>query len=111
MSYIVRVVGYNAYWTGDTEPGKCWSTNVQESQVFETKEEAEVIVNSGMNMEVVEYDFAISDLQQDIPDWDAIDKKAAEIEESKKGDQEFIQLNDFETISNQVHDVDVEVVE
>jgi hypothetical protein len=111
MSYIVRVVGYNAYWTGDTEPGKCWSTSILESQVFETEEEAEVIVNSGTNMEVVEYDFATSDLQKDIPDWDAIDEKVAEIEASKQGDQEFIQLNDFETVSEEVHDVNVEVLD
>ena len=35
MSYIVRVVGYNAYWTGDTEPGKLWSNNLEEARQFD----------------------------------------------------------------------------
>ena len=111
MSYIVRVVGYNAYWTGSTEPGMCWSTNIEESQRFETKEEAEVIVNSGNNMESIDYNFAISDRHRDIVDWDAIDEKADELQNKKESKQEIIQLDDFETVSNQIHDVDVEVLD
>jgi hypothetical protein len=109
MTYIVRVIGYNSYWTGDTEPGKCWSTNIEVSQRFETKEEAEVIVNSGMNMESVEYDFATSDIQQNPPDWDAIDEKLSGIE--KKKSQEIVEINDFETVSDDIYDVGVEIVE
>jgi hypothetical protein len=108
MSYIIRVIGYDSYWTANTEPGKCWSNNIDESQRFETKEEAEVIVNNGMNMQVVEYDFAVSDIQNAPPDWDAIDQKFAEAEERKN--QEVTTLDDFETITDDIHDVDVEVM-
>lgn len=111
MSYIVRVIGYDSYWTGNTEPGKCWSTNILESQLFNTKEDAEVIVSSGMNMEAIEYDFASSNTQQAPPDWDAIDEKLSGVEEIKKKKQEIIEVSDFETISTDVHDVNVEIVE
>lgn len=109
MSYIVRVVGYNAYWTGSTDPGKCWSTTITDSRIFDVKEEAQVIVNSGTNMEVVEYDFAFSDRQQDIVDWDAVDEKSAEIQANKN--QNMIPLSDFETVSEEVQQVDVEVLD
>jgi len=113
MSYIVRVVGYNAYWTGDTEPGKCWSTNITDSQLFDTTEEAQVIVDSGNNMEVVKYDVASSDVQKDLFDWDAIDKAAKEIEE-RKLKQEFVDLSPSEFVQDfdeSIDQVDVEVIE
>lgn len=112
MSYIVRVVGYNAYWTGDTEPGKCWSTNITDSQLFDTKEEAQVIVDSGNNMEVVEYDFATSDLHADPFDWDELDRRAEELK-AMQTEEEIYELSndDFETTSNQIHDVSVEVLD
>jgi hypothetical protein len=111
MSYIVRVVGYNAYWTGDTEPGKLWSTNIEEAQQFDNKEDPQKIVDSGNNMEVAEYSSALPDVVElrSIPDWDAVDKKVAEIEERKK--QTSIPLSDFETISEEVKEVDVEVLD
>lgn len=115
MSYIVRVVGYNAYWTGDTEPGKLWSNNLEEARQFDNKEDPQKIVDSGNNMEVVEYSSALPDVVElkSIPDWDAIDKAAKEIEE-KKVKQEFVDLNgnDFRTVTNDaIEKVDVEVIE
>lgn len=112
MSYIVRVVGYNAYWTGDMEPGQCWSTNITDSQLFDTKEEAQVIVDSGNNMEVVEYDFAASDYQKDIFDWDELDRRAEELRMSNTKEEIYeLSNDDFETTSNQIHDVSVEVLD
>lgn len=112
MSYIVRVVGYNAYWTGDTEPGKCWSTNITDSQLFDTTEEAQVIVDSGNNMEVVKYDVASSDVQKDLFDWDELDRRAEELRAANTKEEIYeLSSNDFETTSNQVHDVSVEVLD
>jgi hypothetical protein len=112
MSYIVRVVGYNAYWTGDTEPGKCWSTNITDSQLFDTTEEAQVIVDSGNNMEVVEYDVASSDVQKDLFDWDELDRRAEELRAANTKEEIYeLSSNDFETTSNQIHDVSVEVLD
>jgi hypothetical protein len=56
MSYIVKVVGYNAFWSGISEPGKVWTENIDEAKKFSSKDEGEEIVNSGMNMECIEYD-------------------------------------------------------
>ena len=106
MAYIVRVVGYNSYWTGNTELGKLWSTDILESLVFDTKEEATSIINDGINMEVVEYDFATSDIQQNPPDWDAIDA-----EEKRLKNIEKLESDDFETISDYVYDVDVSILD
>lgn len=112
MSYIVRVVGYNAYWTGDTEPGKCWSTNIADSQLFNVKEEAQVIVNSGNNMEVVEYDFAVTDHHQDLFDWDELDRRAEELKAMQTNEEVYeLSSTDFENTSTQVHDVSVEVLD
>jgi len=110
MSYIVRVVGYNAYWTGNTEPGKLWSNSIQESKLFDTKKEAEVIVNSGNNMESVDYDFASLDIQRDVFNWDEVDKKAKEYEPNK---QEVVTIppQEFEASSDEIHQVDVEVLD
>jgi len=112
MSYIVRVTGYNAYWTGDTEPGKCWSTNITDSLIFDTTEEAQVIVDSGQNMEIVEYDFALSDNQKNIFDWEELDRREAELKE-KQSKQEIIELSndDFESSDDQIHEVNVEVLD
>lgn len=112
MSYIVRVVGYNAYWTGNTEPGKLWSTNIEESQQFDNVEDAQQIVDSGQNMEAVEYSSALPDMVElkSIPDWDAIDKAEKELNERQKtvdlSAEEFI-----ENIDESVEKVDVEVIE
>ena len=106
MSYIVRVVGYNAYCTGDTSPGKYWSTSIQEAKRFEDKSEAQIIVDSGNNMEVVDYNFATNDYHQDLVDWDEIDRKLEEIKNT-----ENISVDNFETISDEVEEVDVEVLD
>lgn len=85
MSYIVRVIGYNAFWTGSTKPGKCWSENITDSKIFNTKEEAEEIVNTGWNMETIEYDFAERNPQTPPPDWDAIDRAAKKLKRKNSG--------------------------
>lgn len=56
MSYIVRVIGFEAYWTGNTE--SLWSNMLTEAKQFTTEEEALGVVNSGTNMEVVSYETA-----------------------------------------------------
>lgn len=131
MSYIVRVVGYNAYWTGDTEPGKLWSTNLEDSHQFDDKEEAQKIVDAGQNMEVIDYTSALPMVVElkSIPDWDAIDeahKKLNEkLEEQNKtlgtkitekpeqSNQDFISLSpeDFDIVSDYIEEVDVEVLD
>jgi len=116
MTYIVRVVGYNAYWTGDTEPGKLWSTNIEEAQQFDDKEEPQKIVDSGNNMEVVEYSSALPDVVQlnSIPDWDEVDRRAKELQEIKKVHEEFVDLSpeEFSEDPNEsIEQVDVEVIE
>ena len=58
-------------------------------------------------MKVVEYDFALSDTPNPPPDWDAIDKELNNLNAKK---EEIVELDDFETISNHIHDVNVEVV-
>ena len=113
MSYIVRVIGYNAYWTGDTEPGKLWSTNIEESHQFDNVEDAQQIVDSGQNMEVAEYSSALPNVVElkSIPDWDAIDKAEKEL---KKKKQEIVDLSteEFtENIDESIEKVDVEVIE
>jgi hypothetical protein len=115
MTYIVRVVGYNGYWTGNTEPGKLWSTNIEEAQQFDNKEDPQKIVDSGSNMEVVEYSSALPNVVElkSIPDWDAIDKAAKEIEE-RKAKQEFVDLSPSEFVEDHnesIEEVDVEVIE
>jgi len=112
MTYIVRVIGYNAYWTGNTESGKCWSNDIIDSLIFDTMEEAQVIVDSGQNMEIVEYDFATSDNQKDLFNWEELDRREAELKE-KQSKQEIIELsnNDFESSDDQIHDVSVEVLD
>lgn len=112
MSYIVRVIGYNAYWTGDTEPGKLWSTNIEESQQFDNVEDAQQIVDSGQNMEAVEYSSALPNIVElkSIPDWDAIDK--AEKELKKKQSIVDLSTEEFtENIDESIEKVDVEVIE
>jgi len=106
MAYLVRVVGYNTYWTGNIESGKLWSTDISESLIFDTEEEATPIVNNGINMEVVEYDFAKLDIQQNPPDWDAIDA-----EEKRLKNIEKLESDDFETISDYVYGVDVSILD
>lgn len=131
MSYIVRVVGYNAYWTGDTEPGKLWSTNLEDSKIFEDKEEAQKIVDSGNNMEVIDYSSALPMVVElkSIPDWDAIDEAERQLKNNleEKGQtlgvkvtqkpeqqyEDFVNLSsdDFETVSDEIHEVNVEVID
>lgn len=115
MTYIIRVVGYNGYWTGNIEPGKLWSTNIEEAQQFNNKEEPQKIVDAGQNMEVAEYSSALPDVVElkSIPDWDAIDKAAKEIEEAKVN-QEFVDLSPPEFSEDPdeiVEAVDIKVIE
>ena len=56
MSYVVRVIGYDAYWTGEGEVS--WTNIFEEAKVFETLEEAQAVVDSGRNMEAVDYSTA-----------------------------------------------------
>lgn len=112
MSYIVRVIGYNAYWTGNAEPGKLWSTNIEESHQFDNVEDAQQIVDSGQNMEVAEYSSALPDVVElkSIPDWDAVDK--AEKELKKKQAIVDLSTEEFtENIDESIEKVDVEVIE
>lgn len=85
MSYIVRVVGYSAYWTGDTKPGKCWSESINDAKLFDSKDDAEEIVATGWNMEAVEYDYALANPQTPPPNWDAIDLAAKKLKRKNAG--------------------------
>lgn len=96
MTYIVRVVGYDSYWTGNTEPGKLWSNNIAESQIFDTEEEAKVVSNSGNNMDAVEYDFAVVDIQQAPPYCGDTNEKFIEETEIEKVKVIDIDNKDFE---------------
>lgn len=115
MTYIVRVIGYNAYWTGDTEPGKLWSTNIEESQRFDSTEEAQKIADSGQNMEVAEYSSALPKVVElkSIPDWDAVDEAEKQLKKMSE-QQEIVNLNteEFtENIDESIEEVDIEVIQ
>lgn len=87
MSYVVKVVGYNCYWTGDTTPGKLWNNNLSEAQVFEKELDAINIVYTGRNMEVVEYKSASSLIEPLPPDYTKLDQEEElqrKIEQRKK---------------------------
>ena len=90
MSYIVRVVGYNAFYTNDHTPGKLWATNLQEAFQFDSLEEATKIVESGQNMEAVEYADALDSPGNAIPDWNRIDQETERLESEKKAGNEAL---------------------
>lgn len=113
MSYIIRVVGYNAYWTDNTEPGKCWSFDINEAKQFDNKEEPQKIVDSGNNMEVVNYELAIPDITElkASPDltWQTVDAAQKAADEYKKTmDQQNVEddLIDNNFVNLSVHDFD-----
>ena len=84
MSYIVRVVGYNAFFTNDDTPGKLWSTNVGDAFKFDSLEEATKVVESGQNMEAVDYADGLDLVGIAPPDWDAIDRAEEELKKRKE---------------------------
>lgn len=73
MSYVVKVKGYDVYWSGISEPGKVWTESIHDCQRFDSKEEADVIANSGNNMESLEYEVALDNPGSKIPDWKKIE--------------------------------------
>lgn len=50
-----------------------WTEDIDKAQHFKTKEEAEEIVNSGWNMECIEYDNAIKSPGAKIPNWQKLE--------------------------------------
>lgn len=76
MEYIVRVVGYNAFWTGDKTPGKLWSTDIEEAKKFTKELDAINVIYTGRNMEVVAYHIAKEDIQPQPPNWHQLDEEA-----------------------------------
>lgn len=120
MTYIVRVVGYNAYWTNDTSPGKCWTFDINEAYHFDNKEDPQKIIDSGNNMEVVEYSSAIPQAVElkSSPDlqWKKVDEAQLEFNKrkAKQSHEEFVDLSpeEFKEDSiEMVEEVDVEVIE
>jgi hypothetical protein len=95
MSYIVRVKGYNAYWTGDKTPGKLWSDKITDAKKFNKELDAINVMYTGRNMEVVEYDTAVVTPQQMIPDNALLEKAALEMRK-KTGGQGFKVLSEEE---------------
>ncbi|NDB57793.1 hypothetical protein EB001_05050 [bacterium] len=95
MSYIVRVKGYNAYWTGDKNPGKLWSDKITDAKKFNKELDAINVMYTGRNMEVVEYDTAVITPQQMVPDNVLLEKAALEIRKKTAG-QGFKVLSDEE---------------
>lgn len=84
MSYIVKVKGYASFWTGNTEPGMLWSENIDDALVFESEEEATVVVNSGVNMECVRQNNAESPNDIPVPNWDRIQTGVVEARKKMK---------------------------
>jgi hypothetical protein len=95
MSYIVRVKGYNAYWTGDKTPGKLWSDTMTDAKKFNKELDAINVMYTGRNMEVVEYDTAVITPQKMAPELGLLEKAAFEIKK-KTGGQGFKVLSDEE---------------
>lgn len=85
MSYIVRVTGYNAYWTGDKTPGKLWSDKITDAKKFNKELDAINVMYTGRNMEVVEYDSAVVTPQKMIPDNSLLEKAALEMKKKTSG--------------------------
>jgi hypothetical protein len=85
MSYIVRVAGYNAYWTGDKTPGKLWSDKITDAKKFNKELDAINVMYTGRNMEVVEYDAAVVTPQKMIPDNSLLEKAALEMKKKTSG--------------------------
>lgn len=84
MTYIVKVVGYNAYWTGDKTPGKLWSNNLSDAYQFTKELDAINVIYTGRNMEVVEYQEATQIVQPKPPDWGKLDEESERMEEEDK---------------------------
>lgn len=85
MSYIVRVKGYNGYWTGDKTPGKLWSDNITDAKKFDKELDAINVIYTGRNMEVVEYDKAVITPQKLVPDTALLEKAALQIKKKTSG--------------------------
>lgn len=85
MAYIVRVVGYNAYWTGDKTPGKLWSDKITDAKKFNKELDAINVVYTGRNMEVVEYDTAVVTPQKMVPDTALLEKAALKMKRETAG--------------------------
>lgn len=85
MSYIVRVTGYNAYWTGDKTPGKLWSDKITDAKKFDKELDAINVMYTGRNMEVVEYDAAVITPQKMVPNNALLEKAALEMKRKTSG--------------------------
>jgi hypothetical protein len=86
MTYIVRVVGYNSFWTGDKTPGKLWSSDIKDAYQFSNEVDAINIMYSGRNMQVVNYRDAMEELFPQPVDWEKLDEEAKRISEKEKSD-------------------------
>lgn len=95
MSYIVRVKGYNAYWTGDKTPGKLWSDRMTDAKKFNKEIDAINVMYMGRNMEVMKYDTAVITPQKMVPDLNLLERAAQEIAKKTSG-QGFKVLTDEE---------------
>jgi hypothetical protein len=95
MSYIVRVKGYNSYWTGDKTPGKLWSDRLTDAKKFNKELDAINVIYTGRNMEVVEYDTAVITPQKMTPELGLLERAAQEISKKTSG-QGFKVLSDEE---------------
>lgn len=76
MEYVVRVSGYNSFWTGDKTPGKLWSTNIEEAYKFTKELDAINVMYSGRNMEVLKYHIAKEEILPQPFDWQKLDEEA-----------------------------------
>jgi hypothetical protein len=85
MSYIVRVKGYNSYWTGDKTPGKLWSERLTDAKKFNKELDAINVIYTGRNMEVVEYDTAVITPQKMTPELGLLEKAAQEMAKKTSG--------------------------
>ena len=81
MIYVVKVVGYNCYWTGDKTPGKLWSNDLSEAKKFTKELDAINVIYTGRNMEVVEFEKAAQIIDATPPDWTRLDEESDRMEE------------------------------
>lgn len=81
MIYVVKVVGYNCYWTGDKTPGKLWSNNLSDAKKFTKELDAINVIYTGRNMQVVEYEQATQIVEPIPPNWSRLDEESDRMNE------------------------------
>lgn len=86
MTYIVRVVGYNAFWTGDETPGKLWSSDIKDAYQFSNEVDAINVVYTGRNMQVVSHRDAMEEFFPEPVNWNKLDEEAERIREKEESD-------------------------